>query len=133
MGAPWHAAAAAAVQTASRAAEVRGMWRSVLRYSKKVRFAGAAAARRVRGCRPGEATTRRAAWLGDVAARAAAQMPKAQQDYYYSYARQNFVSFEDEEDPERINFLIEVRARHRPAHSRPLLRTCPARAAGGRT
>ena len=40
--------------------------------------------------------------------RAAAQMPKAQQDYYYSYARQNFVSFSDEDDPERINFLIEV-------------------------
>jgi hypothetical protein len=35
-------------------------------------------------------------------------MPKAQQDYYYSYARQNFVSFSDEDDPERINFLIEV-------------------------
>ena len=35
-------------------------------------------------------------------------MPKAQQDYYYSYARQNFVSFSDEDDPDRINFLIEV-------------------------
>ena len=74
---------------------------------------------------------------GDVAARAAAQMPKAQQDYYYSYARQNFVSFADEEDPERINFLIEVRvrahgARRRPAHCRPPLRACPAGAAGGR-
>ena len=35
-------------------------------------------------------------------------MPKAQQDYYYSYARQNFVNFADEDDPERVNFLFEV-------------------------
>jgi hypothetical protein len=34
-------------------------------------------------------------------------MPKAQQDYYYSYARQNFINFADEEDPARIDFLIQ--------------------------
>ena len=38
------------------------------------------------------------------------QMPKAQQDYYYSYARQNFVNFSDEEDSERVDFLIQARA-----------------------
>ena len=123
MAAPW--AAGAAVQTASRAVEVRGLWRSVLRYTKKVRVAVSAAARRVHDATRGGAARGRPE--GDVDARAAAQMPKAQQDYYYSYARQNFVSFADEDDPERINFLIEVRVR---AHSRPPLRACPG--AGGR-
>jgi len=40
------------------------------------------------------------------------QMPKAQQDYYYSYARQNFISFSDEDNPERVGALIEVPATH---------------------
>jgi len=39
-------------------------------------------------------------------------MPKAQQDYYYSYARQNFISFSDEDNPERVGALIEVPATH---------------------
>ena len=47
-------------------------------------------------------------------------MPKAQQDYYYSYARQNFVSFSDEDDPERIHFLIEVCVRVNAYMLRPL-------------
>ena len=50
------------------------------------------------------------------------QMPKAQQDYYYSYARQNFVSFSDEDDPERVGDLIEVPATHETI--------CEGRAAG---
>mmetsp|Transcript_1216 Transcript_1216/g.2035 ORF Transcript_1216/g.2035 Transcript_1216/m.2035 type:complete len:249 (+) Transcript_1216:1-747(+) len=39
-------------------------------------------------------------------------MPKAQQDYYYSYARQNFISFSDEDDPERVGALIERGKEH---------------------
>ena len=42
----WNTNFGAVVQTASRAVEVRGLWRSVLRYTKKVRVAASAAAGR---------------------------------------------------------------------------------------
>ena len=90
------AAAEVAVQ---RGAEVRGLWRRVLRYTKKARAHPRYVRLRVRDA-PG------------LTRRGVEQMPKAQQDYYYSYARQNFINFADEEDPERVNFLIERGQEH---------------------
>ena len=49
------------------------------------------------------------------------QMPKAQQDYYYSYARQNFVNFADEDDPARIDLLLQVFALRAPG---PIVAVC---------
>ncbi|KAJ1470663.1 hypothetical protein T484DRAFT_1846886 [Baffinella frigidus] len=33
-------------------------------------------------------------------------MPKAQSDYYYRYAKQNFINYDREDDPEHISFLV---------------------------
>ena len=120
MSAPWQAGAAV-MKTACRAAEVRGMWRSVLRYTKQVcapRSAQPGSASGAPACGCAHLHAGRACCLKPP--RAAAQMPKAQQDYYYSYARQNFVSFSDEDDPERIHFLIEVCVRVNAYMLRPL-------------